>query len=132
MRRKAASARVAHLATADSGGRPHAVPICFALDDDTLYFAVDSKPKRTAHLKRLDNIAANPAVSVLFDHYEDDWEKLWWVRIDGTARIVVQIDEVGRALAHLAERYPQYRASRPAGPVVAVAIERMSGWTFVA
>ena len=68
MRRRAATARVAHLATADRRGRPHAVPICFALDGDTLYFAVDSKPKRSPHLKRLDNIAANPAVSVLFDH----------------------------------------------------------------
>lgn len=132
MRRRAASVRVARLATADPRGRPHAVPICFALDGDTLYFAVDSKPKRTAHLKRLDNIAANPAVSVLFDHYENDWEKLWWVRIDGTARIVAQIDEVDRALTHLAERYPQYRRSRPAGPVVAVAIERWSGWEFAA
>lgn len=130
MRRRVTSARVARLATADLRGRPHAVPVCFALDGDTLYFAVDSKPKRTTHLKRLDNIAANPAVSVLFDHYEDDWEKLWWVRIDGAARIVAEVDEAERAIAHLAERYSQYRRSRPAGPVVAIAIERMSGWAF--
>jgi PPOX class probable F420-dependent enzyme len=105
------------------------VPITFALDGETLYFAVDAKPKRTTNLKRLRNIAANPTVSVLIDHYEDEWESLWWVRLDGTARIVTAPEESERALGVLAERYPQYMATKPAGPVVAVAIESMTGWS---
>lgn len=130
LRRRAVSARVARLATVDGQGRPHVVPICFAIEGDTLYFAVDAKPKRSPHLKRLDNIAANPAASILIDYYDEDWEKLWWVRLDGTARIVTQSAEVQSALGLLAERYPQYRQTRPEGPVVAVAIEGMSGWSF--
>jgi PPOX class probable F420-dependent enzyme len=105
------------------------VPICFALDGDTLYFAVDAKPKRTRDLKRLRNIAANPAVSVLVDHYENDWSKLWWVRVDGTARKVGDSAEADRAIELLMSRYPQYRAARPAGPVVAISIGRLTGWT---
>jgi PPOX class probable F420-dependent enzyme len=120
---------VARLATADLTGRPHVVPICFVVDGDTLYFAVDAKPKRTADLKRLRNIAANPAVSVLFDHYEDDWSKLWWVRVDGGARLVVDAAEAGRAIELLAGRYAQYARARPGGPVVAIAIDRISGWS---
>jgi PPOX class probable F420-dependent enzyme len=120
---------VARLATVDAAGRPHVVPICFAVDGDTLYFAVDAKPKRTADLKRLRNIAANPAVSVLFDHYEDDWSKLWWVRVDGAARVVGDAAEADRAIGLLVGRYTQYARTRPGGPVVAIAIDRMSGWS---
>ncbi len=129
MRRRVTAAKVAHLATAGRDGRPHVVPICFVLEGDVLYFTVDAKPKRTANLKRLRNIAANPAVSVLVDHYEDEWDKLWWVRIDGTARVVASGAQAEHALDLLAERYPQYRRVRPGGPVVAVSIERMSGWS---
>jgi PPOX class probable F420-dependent enzyme len=129
MRRRIEGAFVARLATAGGDGRPHIVPICFALEDDTLYFAVDFKPKRTANLKRLRNIANNPAVSVLVDHYEEDWDKLWWVRIDGQARLVTEQAELQRALLLLAERYEQYRKTRPGGPVVAITIERMAGWS---
>jgi len=128
MRRRVAATFVARLATAGSDGRPHIVPICFALDDHTLYFAVDFKPKRTANLKRLQNIAANPAVSILIDHYEDDWDRLWWVRVDGHARVVTDSAEVEGALHLLAQRYVQYRIAKPAGPVVAVSIDGMSGW----
>jgi PPOX class probable F420-dependent enzyme len=128
MRRRLATAFVARLATAGTDGRPHIVPICFALDDHTLYFAVDSKPKRTTNLKRLRNIAANPTVSILIDHYEDDWDRLWWVRIDGHARVVTESAKVERALHLLAQRYVQYRIAKPAGPVVAVSIDGMSGW----
>ncbi|MDQ6722602.1 MAG: TIGR03668 family PPOX class F420-dependent oxidoreductase [Candidatus Dormibacteraeota bacterium] len=128
MRHRIAAARVAHLATTAADGRPHIVPICFALDEQTLYFAVDAKPKRTTNLKRLRNIAANPAVSILVDHYEDDWDKLWWVRLDGRARLVTEDAEVERALHQLAQRYAQYRKTIPTGPVVAVAIEGMVGW----
>ena len=129
MRRRIASEFVARLATAGEDGRPHVVPICFALEDNDLYFAVDFKPKRTTNLKRLRNIAANPAVSVLIDHYEEDWDKLWWVRLDGNARLLTERGEVERAKDVLAERYHQYRTSRPAGPVVAIKIEHMAGWS---
>lgn len=105
-------ARVARLATVDPSGRPHVVPICFVLDGDLLYTAVDEKPKRTRRLQRLRNIEANPRVEVLIDGYEEDWSRLWWVRLRGTARVV---DEP-RALELLAEKYPQYRTHPPAGP----------------
>jgi PPOX class probable F420-dependent enzyme len=129
MRRRLAAKFVARLATVGEVGRPHVVPICFALEDHTLYFAVDFKPKRTTNLKRLRNLVANPAVSVLIDHYEDDWDQLWWVRLDGNARLVTEGSELELALNLLAQRYAQYRASRPVGPVVAVSIERMTGWS---
>ena len=129
MRHRVSAARVGHLATAGADRRPHIVPICFALHDQTLYFAVDAKPKKTTNLKRLRNIAANPKVSLLIDHYEDDWDGLWWIRIDGQARVVTEEAEVERALQLLAERYVQYQAAKPAGPVVAVSIEAMTGWS---
>jgi PPOX class probable F420-dependent enzyme len=128
MRKRLGEARVAHLATADAEGRPHVVPIAFAYDDENLYFAVDDKPKRSRNLKRLRNIAGNPRVSVLVDHYEDDWTRLWWVRLDGVAHVLVHDAEAQRALDLLARKYPQYRDARPPGPVVAVTIQRMTGW----
>ena len=129
MRRRFETSFVARLATIGIDGRPHVVPITFGLEDQTLYFAVDFKPKRTTRLKRLANIASNPAVSVLIDHYESNWARLWWVRLDGSARIVTEPGEVERALNLLAGRYEQYRRTRPAGPVVAITIERMTGWS---
>src|SRR5919199_4272533 len=110
-RSRFAGARVARLATADADGRPHLVPVVFALARATLYPAVDDvKPKATTRLKRLANIAANPSVALLADHYDDDWSALWWVRADGTARLLEPADdEAARARALLAERYPQYR-----------------------
>ena len=112
------------------GQRPHVVPIVFAVDRDTLYFAVDSKPKRTTNLQRLKNIAANPAVSILVDHYyDDDWSRLWWVRVDGIAHVVSDSEEAERAIALLANRYPQHRETRPTGPVVAVIIRHVTGWS---
>ena len=128
MRERFADVAVARLATVDAGGKPHVVPICFAVAKDSIYFAVDAKPKRTRDLKRLLNIAVNPSVSVLVDHYEDDWTRLWWVRIDGRARVLTGGAEADRALDLLVERYPQYGSIRPAGPVVAISIDRMSGW----
>lgn len=101
------------------------------MDGDTLYFAVDAKPKTTPHLKRLKNIAANSAVSVLADHYEDDWSKLWWVRADGTARVVTDDAEARRATDLLANKYVQYRRAQPPGPVVAIEIDRVTGWSGV-
>src|SRR6184192_1482995 len=129
MRRRIADAKVARLATVGAGGKPHVAPITFAVDGDTVYFAVDAKPKRTTDLKRLRNIAANPAVSVLVDHYEDDWERLWWVRVDGTARVVADPAQADSALALLAAKYEQYRGTPPPGPVVRVDIGRISGWS---
>jgi PPOX class probable F420-dependent enzyme len=128
-RRRLAGSKVAHLATVNAEGRPHVVPIVFALDGDTLYFVVDAKPKKTARLARLKNIAANPAVSLLVDHFEDDWTRLWWVRADGTAHIVTDNPEAERAIDRLAKRYPQYVNDRPGGPVVAIHIDRLTGWT---
>ena len=128
MRQRLGRARVAHLATLGAAGRPHVVPITFVLDGDRIYFAVDSKPKRTTDLQRLRNIAANPSVAVLADHYDDDWTSLWWVRADGEAAVLSAGGEAERALDLLAERYGQYREARPSGPVVAISIHRMSGW----
>ncbi len=147
-----AAARVARLATADRSARPHLVPIVFALVGDELYFAVDGKPKTTAKLRRLDNIRRNPAVSVLVDHYSDDWNELWWARADGTATIIDLIPNATAptasglglsaiALAELARRYPRYRsvpedaADAPApgpfisGPLVRIGAIRWSGWS---
>jgi PPOX class probable F420-dependent enzyme len=118
-------ARVARLATVDAYGRPHVVPICFAIEGDTLYTAVDEKPKRSRRLKRLANIESNPHVDVLIDHYEEDWSRLWWVRLRGVARIV----EDPRAVELLAVKYPQYREQPPTGPVIAVTVEERSEWT---
>jgi PPOX class probable F420-dependent enzyme len=128
-RRRLAGSKVAHLATVSAEGRPHVVPVVFVLDGDTLYFAVDAKPKKTTELARLKNIAANPAVSVLVDHYEDDWTRLWWVRADGTAHIVTDDIEAQRAIDLLAKRYEQHATDRPGGPVVAIRIDRLVGWT---
>jgi PPOX class probable F420-dependent enzyme len=117
-------APVARLATVGVDGRPHVVPICFVVDGDTLYTAVDEKPKRTRRLKRLENIEASPQVEVLIDHYEDDWSKLWWIRLRGTAQIV----EDPRAVELLAAKYPQYRDRPPRGPVIAIEIAERSEW----
>jgi PPOX class probable F420-dependent enzyme len=124
-----AAARVARLATVGAGGRPHIVPITFALEGDTLYTAVDDKPKRTRRLRRLENIAANEHVSVLVDHYQDDWSRLWWARADGVARIVSAAEpEHRQAVELLRRRYDQYRQSPPAGPAIVVAVVGWSGW----
>jgi PPOX class probable F420-dependent enzyme len=130
-RRRLAEARVGRLATAGPDGRPHIVPIAFAVDGGTLYFAVDAKPKQTKNLKRLRNIAANPSVAVLVDHYDDEWARLWWVRADGTAHVVTDGAQARRATDMLAEKYVQYQKVPPPGPVVAVHIDRITGWSFM-
>jgi PPOX class probable F420-dependent enzyme len=129
MRHRIKTAMVARLATVGPDGRPHIVPITFAPADGSLYFAVDQKPKSTRNLQRLRNIVANPGVSVLVDHYEDDWSSLWWVRVDGTARIVEEGPEFDEAISLLTARYEQYRSNRPAGPGVEIKVERMTGWS---
>ena len=115
-----------HLATVRPDGRPHLVPCCFALEADTLFTAVDGKPKSTLALQRLANLAAHPTASLLVDHYDDEWDDLWWVRVDGVARIVDVDADRTAALERLATRYRQYRRQPPPGPVVAIDI---TGWT---
>ncbi len=128
MRRRVAAAQVARLGTVAVSGAPHLVPFCFVLDGDVLYSAVDRKPKRTPRLRRLDNVAAEPRVCVLVDHYEADWACLWWVRVDGRARRLEAGPEAERALDLLAVKYPQYRAARPDGPVLRIDAQRWTGW----
>jgi PPOX class probable F420-dependent enzyme len=132
-RQRFAGARVARLATAGRDGHPHLVPFTFALDrhpggEDRIYSAVDAKPKSTIDLRRLRNIRANPQVAVLADHYEDDWDALWWVRADGQATVLDEPAAMAPALALLAARYPQYRDHRPAGPVISIQVIRWTGW----
>jgi len=116
------------MATVDARGRPHLVPIVFALAHETVYSVVDAKPKRTTELRRLQNVRSNPRVSLLVDHYDDDdWDALWWVRADGAARVLDIVEPEARsAVELLIERYPQQRA---AGPVLAIDVERWSGWS---
>ncbi|HWF72848.1 MAG TPA: TIGR03668 family PPOX class F420-dependent oxidoreductase, partial [Solirubrobacteraceae bacterium] len=129
-RERLAGARVARLATVGAGGEPHLIPICFAVDGETIYNAVDDKPKRTTELRRLANVSANPRVAVLGDHYEDeDWGALWWVRADGRGRILdAGAEEARHAVDLLSARYAPYRQTPPSGPVLAVDVERWSGW----
>jgi PPOX class probable F420-dependent enzyme len=119
---------VARLATTDPDGRPHLVPIVFALEGDILYSAVDRKPKRSANLRRIENARARPEVTILVDHYEEDWERLWWVRLRGRARVLDEGPERERALRLLVEKYPQYRTEPPDGPVLAVDVTEARDW----
>ncbi|MEV4926255.1 TIGR03668 family PPOX class F420-dependent oxidoreductase [Streptomyces roseoverticillatus] len=125
------AAPVARLATADRAGVPHLVPVTFAVAGDTVCFAVDHKPKRTHDLRRLHDIRQNPRVSLLADHYADDWTTLWWARADGRAVIWTDPARCRAPLALLAEKYRQYRDRPPEGPVVAVEVTGWSGWAFV-
>ncbi|GAA2250940.1 MULTISPECIES: TIGR03668 family PPOX class F420-dependent oxidoreductase [Kitasatospora] len=129
-RRRFAAARVAVLATVDRDGRPHLVPVTFAVADDRVVTAVDRKPKRTPRLKRLANIAANPAVCLLVEHWDEDWRLLWWARADGEARLLPDPEAVEHAAAVglLTARYPQYADLPPDGTVIEVAVRRWLGW----
>jgi len=124
-----AAARVGRLATVRPDGGPHVVVCCFAVEGDRVWAAIDAKPKSGAPLQRLANVRANPRASLLVDHYEEDWEALWWVRVDGTAAVLESGNEEERAIAALTARYPQYARARPGGPVIAIAIERITGWS---
>ena len=128
-RRRFARARVARLATVRPGGGPHVVPVVFAVEHERLVFVVDDKPKRTRELARLANIAAEPRVSVLVDHYSESWEQLWWVRADGLARVTREPEELHDAIEVLARKYVPYRSSPPQGPAVLVEIDRWSHWS---
>ena len=124
-RRRFAAARVARLATVRPAGGPHLVPVTFAVDADRVYSAVDAKPKTTRRLTRLANIAAEPRVSLLADHWAEEWSQLWWVRADGTARVV---DTDPHGIALLRARYAQYADDPPAGPVIIVDVDAWTGW----
>ena len=128
-RRRLTAARVARLGTVTDDGRPHLVPCCFALVDDTVVTAVDAKPKSTLALRRLANVRAHPHASILVDHYDDgDWSLLWWVRVDGTARVLDDGPERDRAVAALVARYAQYQRTPPPGPVIAVDVTTWRAW----
>jgi PPOX class probable F420-dependent enzyme len=127
-RERLASAPVARLATADASGVPHLVVTVFAVDGDRIYTAVDAKPKRSRDLKRLRNIRENRRVAVLADHYEDDWSRLWWVRADASAEILDDPAAMARPIALLVARYRQYRDDPPEGPVIALTVDRWTGW----
>jgi PPOX class probable F420-dependent enzyme len=127
-RARLAAARVARLATTGGDGQPHLVPVTFAVDGGVIYTAVDHKPKTTPNLRRLRNIRENSRVAVLADHYAEDWDELWWVRVDGRASIVEDRVAMQHPLDLLAERYTQYRQARPAGPVIMIEAVRWTGW----
>lgn len=124
-------ARVAHLATADAGGVPHLIPICFAYDGQRFYSVLDAKPKRgpLTRLKRVRNILSNPSVALLLDHYEEDWDRLWYALVSGEARLLEEGEDHTRAVALLREKYPQYREMDIAGnPVIEITPDRVTWW----
>jgi PPOX class probable F420-dependent enzyme len=128
-----AGARVAHLATADAFGTPHNVPLCYWFDGERIYFAIDEKPKRQKGLglKRMRNIAENPRVAVVIDHYEEDWSQLAYVLIRGRARVVEDPEEYIGALRHLREKYLQYRGmslTPEKNPIVKIEPENVHAW----
>jgi PPOX class probable F420-dependent enzyme len=122
---RVAAARVGRLATVTADGRPHVVPVTFAMLGETIVTAVDAKPKTTRALRRLENVRATGRASLLVDHYEESWSRLWWVRVDCAAE-VVESDEA--AIDALAAKYEQYRESRPEGPVIVLKPEAWRSW----
>ena len=127
--RRLRSARSATLGTVGKSGRPHLVPIVFVYEEGLLYTAVDRKPKSTYRLRRLRNIEANPSVSVLVDHYDDDWSRLWWVRLDGTASVVRSGPALRKGLALLTGKYDVYTIEPPPGPVIEVRVKTVRSWS---
>jgi len=154
MRQLVARARVGRLATVGGGGRPHLVPVCFVMPGETgtgdttsvagdvisvagdaisvagdiVYTAVDDKPKRSRDLRRTANIRATGVACLLVDHYDEDWSQLWWVRLDGRARVVDDVAEAARAAEALCAKYHQYDRP-PTGPVLALDVKRWQGWS---
>lgn len=127
-RRLLASGRVGHLATVTAANRAHVVPCCFVLRGDTVYSAIDAKPKSTLALRRLQNIECNGTASLLVDHYDEDWDTLWWVRVDGNGRTVDVTVERDEAISLLRAKYGQYRSISIPGPVLAIDIEHWRMW----
>ena len=127
--RRLASARVARLATTGGDGQPHLVAVTFAVDGNLIYTAVDHKPKKSPNLRRLRNVRENPRVALLADYYDEDWDLLWWVRVDGWASVVEDEHALQGPIDVLADRYEQYRQHRPAGPVIVIQVDRWKGWS---
>jgi PPOX class probable F420-dependent enzyme len=123
-----AESRVGRLGTIDPRGRPHLVPISFVLVDDVVYSAVDSKPKTTRRLQRVSNIEREPRASLLIDHYDEDWTKVWWCLIRGRGHVVHEGAEFDRAVSALAEKYEQYQGKPPPGPAVVLEVDEWRGW----
>jgi PPOX class probable F420-dependent enzyme len=130
-RRRLAAARIGYLATVRADGRPHVVPIVFAVDGDDIHAIADPKPKRGLDLLRHRNIAVNPAVSLLVDEYEESWERIWWVRADGQARIVDAGPDRDIAINLLRAKYPQYATwTEPFGAAMVMRVGRVTSWTI--
>lgn len=127
-RRRFTMARTAVLATVDGTGAPHLVPVCFVVDGQTLWTAVDGKPKRGNQLRRHANIRADPRVSLLVEHWSEDWSRLWWVRADGYAAVVDDLTMLPPVAALLRRKYAQYAEVEIRGPVIEVAIRSWRGW----
>lgn len=127
-RARFAAAPTARLATVTPRGDPHLVPVVFAVRDEVVYTAIDGKPKTTRKLRRLTNIEHNPVVSLLVDHYDDDWTQLWWVRVDGVATIHRDGDVLRDGYLALRAKYSQYQSVSLNGPVIAVAVQRWTKW----
>lgn len=128
--RRVLAADVARLATASAQAVPHLVPVTFAAHNGRLHIAVDHKPKSTTRLQRLRDVEANPAVSLLVDHYDPDWTRLWWARVDGPARVLEPAEVPAGVLAALRAKYPQYRDAPLDGPMLAIDPARTSGWSY--
>lgn len=130
-RERFVQSRVLRLATVGSDGQPHLVPCTFAVDDGgRIVVGIDNKPKVSVNVRRLANIAENPRVSLLVDHYSGDWEQLWWARADGIATIERAGTEHAAHWQLLRARYPQYEGQILGGPVIVVQVTRWSGWAF--
>ncbi len=127
------SARAGHLATADANGQPHVIPVCYVFDGQTIYSVLDAKPKTTSlrQLRRVRNILANPHVSLVVDHYEEDWTRLQYVMVTGDAELLESGEEWNRAIAMLREKYPQYQSmDLGESPVIKITPARFVPWTF--
>ncbi|WP_410657692.1 TIGR03668 family PPOX class F420-dependent oxidoreductase [Amycolatopsis sp. lyj-112] len=120
--------RIARLATTGSDGVPHLVPVTFVLEGDSVVFAIDHKPKSTTALRRLKNIAENPVVGFLTDHYDEDWSQLWWARADGVARVLTDPAEQALPARLLREKYPQYEAMPAPHAIVSTLVHSWRGW----
>jgi PPOX class probable F420-dependent enzyme len=126
------SARTGHLATADAKGRPQVVPVCFVFDGQAIYSVLDAKPKTTPlrQLRRVKNILANPQVSLVVDHYEEDWDKLQYILVSGDAELLESGEKWALAIAMLREKYPQYQAmDLDQSPVIKITPVRYSPWS---
>ena len=126
-----AGAQVASLATTRPSGSPHVVPVTFALDRETVFTMIDAKPKTTTSLQRLTNIEAHPAVSLLAQHYEDDWTGLWWVRVDGEATVSADQSVLATARRLLREKYPQHQNQPLDGPAIVIEVTDVAWWEWV-